>query len=106
MRQIREVKLLPPPYGWPNGTAISMQARPGVKVNGDVVAGLVLGWGCPPSILPRVASSMEASGRYDCSVTVSELALNNLKAALNIIGIDLYIIKKTQFKEITDKDYR
>ena len=86
-----ELLCLPKPYGWPEGTGISMQARPGTEVNGDVVAGLVLGWGCPSFILPRVSSAMQASGRYDCRVTVSQRALVNLRSALNAIGIDLLV---------------
>jgi hypothetical protein len=96
---------LPKPFGWPNGIGISMRAR--VPVNGSVVAGVALGFGCPPFILPRVSACMEASGRYDCRVTVSREALSNLKMILEQLNVELVILDKDGgFRDHSDIDYR
>lgn len=96
---------LPKPYGYPHGTPITLQSRGGC-VNGDVVAGVVLGYGCPPFILPKVSSAMAASGRYDCRVTVSDRALDNLKHTLNAINIDLIVHDRTNLEPNSAKYLR
>jgi hypothetical protein len=95
---------LPKPYGYPLGTGISLRARQ--PVNGDIVAGLVLGFGCPPFILPKVASAMSASGRYDCRVTVSRQALANLKCCAERLDIDVIVEGEPQYEPFSDKDFR
>lgn len=84
------MRALPKPYGWPRGIGISMRAKG--PVDGSVVAGVALGFGCPAFILPKVASAMTASGRYDCRVTVSRHALDNLRVCLEQIDVELILM--------------
>lgn len=100
-----EILCLPKPYGWPNGTGISLQARS--PVNGDVVAGVTLSFGCPPFILPRVSASMELSGRYDCRVTLSKEALRNLKCCMDVLDVDVVVLDETGgYRKFDDGDFR
>lgn len=89
---------LPPPYGFPNGTSISIQTRD-QNVNGDIIAGVTAGYGCPPFILPNVSAAIKHSGRYDCSVTLDSHSLTQLKAAMNMLNVDVYV-QQTERKDV------
>ena len=76
---------LPEPYGYPNGIGISITVTR--EEQGDIIAGLSLGFGCPAFVIPKVADCINASKRYDCRVTLRDTAL--LKICLEQIGAEL-----------------
>ena len=56
------MKLLPAPYGWPNGRALTLLA------DNPVDPALLEQFGCPPTIAAKAVSCLNHSGEYSCRV--------------------------------------
>lgn len=80
---------LPAPYGYPDGQRISIRydgPEWPSAIQAERMAGMCMGYGCPPFVADRVRDAIYASGRYDCAVTVSETVLRNFICAADMIG--------------------
>jgi len=58
----------------------------------DMIGGAVVGFGCPEFIARRVADAMYGSGRYDCSITLSRHAINNLKQTMEELRCEVIVV--------------
>ena len=58
----------------------------------DMIGGAVTGFGCPEWIARKAAETMFASGRYDCCVTLSKLALRNLDQVMAELRCEVIIV--------------
>ena len=77
----------------------------------DMIGGAVTGFGCPEFIARKAAETMFASGRYDCCVTLSKLALRNLQNALEELRCEVIVVCDdrrgwVKFGYADDKDFR
>lgn len=58
----------------------------------DMIGGAVAGFGCPEFISRKVADTVFASGRYDCCVTLSKLALRNLDQVMKELRCEVIVV--------------
>lgn len=58
----------------------------------DMIGGAVAGFGCPEFISRKVAETMFASGRYDCCVSLSKLALRNLDQVMMELRCEVIVV--------------
>lgn len=58
----------------------------------DMIGGAVVGFGCPEFIARRVADAMYGSGRYDCSITLSRHAINNLQQTMEELRCEVIVV--------------
>lgn len=79
----------------------------------DMIGGAVTGFGCPEFIARKAAETMFASGRYDCCVTLSKLALRNLQNALEELRCEVIVVcddrrgwMKFGYADDKDSDFR
>jgi hypothetical protein len=101
---------LPKPYGYPDGTPIRIkwigEGYP-TKQQADYAAGVVFSFGCPPFIIPKVASSLLASGEYECRVTIHGDTIRNFASILPHLGFSVSLKKEPMTKrDKIESDYR
>ncbi|USN16488.1 hypothetical protein POLUDNITSA_00730 [Brevundimonas phage vB_BpoS-Poludnitsa] len=58
----------------------------------DMIGGAVTGFGCPEFISRKVADTVYASGRYDCCITLSKLALLNLQSVMQELRCEVVVV--------------
>jgi hypothetical protein len=104
---VTEPKLLLKPYGWPNGTGISLRVAKTIDLSeASVMAGVALSFGCPAFVIPKIRDALYASGRYDCRVTVGRQALNNLVTVMREIDVEVVIEENTNLRPNGPQDMR
>ena len=80
----------------------------------DMIGGAVTGFGCPEFISRKVADTVYASGRYDCCITLSKLALLNLQSVMQELRCEVVVVCDDQrgwrglpcYAPDSDKDMR
>jgi len=83
------MKLLPAPYGWPQGVNIQLHARGPVRV--EPLLDALLEVSCYPPIIPKLVQCLRVSGRYDCRVQDCVVRNLDLPVILDEVGIDLVV---------------
>ncbi len=91
------------PYGEGAGTGISIRYGYGDVFAPEwpdrdealMIAGMMIGWGCHLSTARKIADAMFGSGRYDCRVTLSQKAIDNLRNAAEALQCTVRLADQT-----------